>query len=706
MMTKLIASWNPVSFHEIHGYYTQFQIEPCSPAHEPCVEYDLFIEDGIKQGEAFGAAAITNNDTINSFNMPMRDYLFVDGNGNKEWYPFDDMSTSYTPQYALVHGTHAYTVELPYGSADAVTAIKYGFIGNADYVAANKEAFFMSQLKGYERGMNNVDADEIRQYYVSQSDEAGAEADVFRPKYEENNNFFPEYYVIPLDAESQQDTQSASEIVAYLLDNDVRLKVLDSDFTVNGTTYKAGTVIVDMHQAKRNMANAALYKNVLITDWTDLYSEPVTNFSDLRGFDMDIITTVGAFADAQMSSITEPVQVTTTVFGEGVVTVISNNSLHAVNAVNDLIDAGAQVGYITEGEYKGDFVVSSADFAAVKDNYILIAYQSNVLPTASVITKTPKIYVPGRSATFMTNNDGNEIGVANYRTILDYSYGWDIFAFSKQMNFDLADSAEEADIIIGSGELTDSELALIANGMPYIGYTGTGLDNAQSAGVAIDFEPMDWYDALTTVTYEDASMITDKYVQEGDNLVYAYGGNYFHSYPDDAVVLMRTTNDTPVEGFMPSEWLEAYKGQVIAIDYQATTEAGTYDMTLFANTVTNKAHQQDEYRLVSNAIYKRYLGDAFTMEVPEEPEQPTDPTDPTKPTDPTDPTKPTDPANPDETKQPTNTNTNGGSGSKNTNSSKAAKTGDFDSVTLYAGLLVTALLGMTVIVIRRKREWN
>ena len=104
-MTKFIASWNPISLHEIHGFYTQYQVEPCTPPHDPNNEYDLFIDTAVSQGEAFISASIANNVSINSAQMPMRDYLKILEDGSTNWVsPFDDMTSSYTPQYAMLHG--------------------------------------------------------------------------------------------------------------------------------------------------------------------------------------------------------------------------------------------------------------------------------------------------------------------------------------------------------------------------------------------------------------------------------------------------------------------------------------------------------------------------------------------------------------------------------------------------------------------------
>jgi len=107
----------------------------------------------------------------------------------------------------------------------------------------------------------------------------------------------------------------------------------------------------------------------------------------------------------------------------------------------------------------------------------------------------------------------------------------------------------------------------------------------------------------------DDSLITAKYVSENDNIMYGYGGSYIKTVPEGAKVLIKTTSDYPLEGFMDASSIEKYKNQIQAIDYQKDL----YNITLFANTMTNKAHQQDDYRYVTNAIYSKMLGDEFTI---------------------------------------------------------------------------------------------
>lgn len=49
-------------------------------------------------------------------------------------------------------------------------------------------------------------------------------------------------------------------------------------------------------------------------------------------------------------------------------------------------------------------------------------------------------------------------------------------------------------------------------------------------------------------------------------------------------------------------------------------------MTVFCTSITNKAHQTDDYRLATNAIYSKLLGADFTVESGETPDPTPTPT--------------------------------------------------------------------------------
>ena len=177
------------------------------------------------------------------------------------------------------------------------------------------------------------------------------------------------------------------------------------------------------------------------------------------------------------------------------------------------------------------------------------------------------------------------------------------------MGFTLVDSPEEADIIVGNQGLSEADAKLIKEGKPYVGYTYGALDSVKELiGLDLDFYEGWGHDALTTVEYVDQnSMTTATYRAEGDDLVYFYGGSHITKLPEGAVELMKITDDDFIEGWMPPAVQDEYKGSTQAFDY---AQDGM-DMTIFANTLTNKTHQQDDYRFLTGALYSKLLGDDF-----------------------------------------------------------------------------------------------
>lgn len=651
----LVNKFNPMVFTEIHGRVEAMLIEPCTPPHEPNYEYDLIAKQFIQLGEAVGMGAIANNPEHNSFEMPYRDYLRVDNDSPSgvAWTePWDDMTTAYGSQFPVLIGTAGITWELPvYSDVASELVVPYGLMTQAMYIQANKITMLENQAKLFSRGVNNTNSNElVAPWYVDQYDRPGTQTELMRPVYDgegQNGNFYPECYIIPMDSANQKNLYDAAAEMKYLTRNDVKVNVASKEFTYDGVTYPAGTMVVSMYQAKRSLANSQLFDGTFINVWQGLYSESFAQRSNARGYDRVIVAEPAAYKTI-MAACPETINYTqaltylaafATQF-EGVENadvIIDNVSNDSTAAINALLRAGKTVAMITEGSEKGNFICSYEDFMTVAKDYVLTATGVYGAGIKAAVILNPQVYLPGKPA------DNTSGYVETTLRSGSYNYRFDWLALTA-MGFTMTDDLTKANVIVGSRALSDDALAAVKAGTPYMGYSNDAITgrSAFMQELGVEISSCDkGTDFLGRVVYPNNTLVNATYINEGDDVMYEYGTNWFTKIPEGATVLVQNAGKAPLQGCicLTDDELTAqfnqYNNGVVGFEYQN----GDLDMALFANVLNHKIHQTDEYTFISNFIFSRsltqtaYEGTAqpTTPEQPEKPEEPEKPGQPDAP---------------------------------------------------------------------------
>lgn len=634
-LMHIVNQWNPMVLTEIHGRVEGMLIEPCTPPHEPNFEYDLIAKQFVELGEALGSGAIANNDTYNSFEMPMRDYLAVDPSSPSgvAWTePWDDMTTAYGSQYPVLIGTCGITWEQPaYNDISAEQVIPYGMLNQGLYAQAHKKALLTSQAKLFKRGIENYNSNkEVSKYYVDQYDQAGKQADLMRPTHDgkgENGNFYAEAFIIPLDKANQKNLQDAAEALKYLARNDIKLNIAKEAFTYDGVTYPKGTMVVSMYQAKRSLAHSQLFSGSFISVWSGLYSESYAQQPYARGYDIIEVAEPASYKKI-MAACTKEINTYEAALTylkdfasqfsgvKNADVIIENVSEDSSAAVNALLKAGKTVGVITKGKDKGDFICDYQDYLTVAKKYILNArgvYGASF--TASIIEEKPDVYLVGKPANNTTGYVESTMRAGSY------NYMFDRYAL-EHMGFGLTTNVAEADVIIGSTALSDtSVISAIQTGTPYMGYGSGVVGNKRDGSSAmpafltelgVKYNACDYgTDMLAKVEYPTNSLVNASYINEGDDVLYEYGTGYFSAIPEGASVLVKNAGKKPLQGCIGlfnddlNKQFDEYNTGVQGFAY----EKGDLDIVLFANALTYKAHQSDEYTFISNFIFSNMLGD-------------------------------------------------------------------------------------------------
>lgn len=336
----------PLLMLDLHGYVNGTLIEPTTPPHGENYEYDLFIKHAYPNG--LGMESTINElgytpgeDGVQAPQIPFRDWA----EGWDDWPPI------FTPQYAAFHGAVSHTVEIPLR------------VNNADYglpeqelrrrSAINTDVAHAAMTSTIAYGMEHREeliADQIEIFRRGQAGEPQTPvSEELFPEIGEEDIYLTDYprgYVIPA-GEGQRSAPAAARLVDHLVANGVEVHITRGKQTIDGTTYPAGSYVIDLHQSRRGMANTILGAGTDISDRVDAMYD-ISGWSPGLLWGADVVTVPeGATLRTQGRPVTEAAP-TGGVTGDGDL-LLALDDPDDVAALNSLFDAGVTVEFLADG---------------------------------------------------------------------------------------------------------------------------------------------------------------------------------------------------------------------------------------------------------------------------------------------------------------------------------------------------------------------
>ncbi|QFG67762.1 M14 family zinc carboxypeptidase [Ornithinimicrobium pratense] len=263
-LREALIRTQPALVVDLHGYVNGTLVEPTTPPHGDNYEFDLLVRHSyplaVEVERAIEELAPGGTDGVRPVQIPLRDWE----QGWDGWPPI------FVPQYAALHGAVAHTVELPLrvnGSsydlpedelrrrASVNTDIaRAALTATVEYAVEHRTELLADHIEIFRRAAAGE-----RQRPVEEGlfGVIGPE-DVYTTD-------FPRAYVIPA-GEGQRSAPAAARLVDHLVANDVEVTRLGLDTSIAGRSYPAGSYVVDLHQAKRAVANAILGRGADLTD--------------------------------------------------------------------------------------------------------------------------------------------------------------------------------------------------------------------------------------------------------------------------------------------------------------------------------------------------------------------------------------------------------------------------------------------------------
>lgn len=430
VIREQMVRYSPMTMLDLHGYVNCTLIEPTTGPHGIDYEYDLYIYHAIRNALAMEAAIIATGEERATCS---------DGQGGRRadipWRNrttgWDDWPPIFTPMYAMYHGAIGHTVEIPLNPRGNLPVeerhertrintlvARKATEANFAYANANRMRLLADQLEMFRRGVAGEDSRPIDDP-LALSLAAGDNADTLPQSY-------PDAYVIPVGVKQRSKT-AAARLAQFLIDNDVAVHQATEDFTLGGQTYEAGSYVVNMHQAKRGLANtiidtgrdvSPLFPTMYdISAWSNgrLWGANTVRVetADLSGLPLERISAASPTGGAQSGRALYALTV---------------DSANGVRAVNHLLRAGVELTRLPDGR----FVVRGTEFAAIQEAASLYGVSFENLPHNQNKHAQPfnvlNIGVSGASdEVFALASMGYELTSVNHTGFNNGTYSFDDF---------------------------------------------------------------------------------------------------------------------------------------------------------------------------------------------------------------------------------------------------------------------------------------
>lgn len=560
IVAGLINKWNPIALYDIHGFVKDFLIEPATPPHDPNFEYDLLSKNMLENAHHMGRAGVANS-KYDHYIIPKLDW----GDG------WDDSFSGYTGVYAMYHGILGHTVEIPEGNQESYKAGYHAVLGGISYLSQDPDKLMEMRLNFYLRGINKVEDPKAENELV------GPDGKVVGRVKNGQKKFFPDYYVIPMGLDKDNDSQQAFNMIEYFKRNGVVIQELKEDIG----NYKKGDLVVDMAQAKRGYANHILYKGSNESAWAAMYAELLVNFPDMRGFKAEAVFKDKLF-DGKLGEVTAlRATRTSEVNHKAPYYVIANTSDSAVKAVNQAIREGKKV-YLTEDGY----IVDTPTFANLLNNYAIYGDALYKVPTGQPL-KALKVYAPPHQYYWAGVDSPAHTALA-----------------LKNLGFDIVDTPEEADVIVLESNKFDKSILGLK---PTIVVGGSAMQRLEKLGVLDGFDAERFsggsdFEGLMKAIIDDKDPLTSGYKK--NDLFYSNSGNWIAKVPANFKTLATIAgSDYYIAGWWPGN--EKLANKIVAI-------SGSYKehpLFVYAGNPTNRLHTIHFYRWISNAVFGSQLAE-------------------------------------------------------------------------------------------------